>query len=304
MSRQCDIDLRVVSDAEIPAWAHLAAMIPGPAIGGEAEQADRLARAPQHARQSSYLAWRGDRAVARLRLRVHGARADVWDLGLTAEVLDEGLDAALIGAIEARARAQGATRFFVEVGTTHAGLLTKAGYRVTRVRVALIAQTVHRPVLCDRPMRHPRPDDEADVAAMGRLMYDTYHDTIDDIGQSLGEALEEAGEVLRGDYGTFLAGCSFVLEGDGEPAGATWVMEHTDDEVLLAEVMVHPSYRGRGYARPLIQAAMNACLDQGRGKMVLAVTRNNVLAEGLYRRMGFEEDPGSEFCDLEKELAD
>ena len=303
MSRQGDIDLRVVSDAEIPAWAHLAALVPGPAIGGEAEQAEQLARAPQPARRGSYLAWRGDRAVARLRLRVHGGRADVWDLGLTAEVLDEGLAAALIGAIEARARTQGATRFLVEVSSAHAGLFTTVGYRVTRVRVAMIAQTVHRPVTCDRAMRHPRPDDEADVAAMGGLMYDTYHDTIDDVGQSLDEALEEAREVLRGDYGTFLAGCSFVLEGDGEPAGATWVMEHAPDEALLAEVMVRPNYRGRGYARPLIQAAMNACLDQGWRKMVLAVTRNNIPAEGLYRRMGFEEDAESEFCNLEKELA-
>ena len=302
MSRQGEIDLRVVSDAEIPAWAQLTAAVPGPAIGGEAEQVEQLARAPQHARQSSYLAWRGDRAVARLRLRVHGRRADVWDLGLTAKVLDEGLDAALIGAIEARAQCQGATRFFVEVGSAHTGLFTKAGYCVTRVRVAMTAKAVHRPVACDRAMRHPRPDDEADVAAMGRLMYDTYHGTIDDIGQSPDEALEEAGEVLRGDYGTFLADCSFVLEGDGGPAGATWVMEHTHDEALLAEVMVHPDYRGRGYARPLIQAAMNACLERGFTDMVLMVTLGNVPAEGLYRRMGFVEEPGFEVDHLEKEL--
>jgi GNAT superfamily N-acetyltransferase len=304
MSRQGDIDLRVVSDAEIPAWAHLAATVPGPPVAGEAEQAAQLARAPQLARRSSYLAWVGDRAVARLCLRVHGRRADVWDLGLAAELLDEDLKAALIGAIEAQAYSQGATRLVVEVGTVHAGLLTRVGYRIARVRVAMKARPVHRPVICDRAMRHPRPDDEADVAAMGRLMYDTYHGAIDDVGQSLDEALEEAREALGGDYGPFLAGCSFVLEGDGEPAGAAWVMEHSNDEALLAEVLVRPNYRGQGYARPLIQAAMNACLDHGWPKMVLAVTRNNVPAEGLYRRMGFEQDPRSEFCDLEKELAD
>jgi GNAT superfamily N-acetyltransferase len=162
---------------------------------------------------------------------------------------------------------------------------------------------VRRPVVCDRTPRHPRPDDEADVEAIGQLYYNAYRGAIDDIGQSPADAMNEAKETLGGYFGRFLANCSFILDGNDGLAGATLVTEAYEETALLAEVMVHPGYRGRGYARPLIQAAMNACLDEGWKKMILTVTRNNVPAEGLYRRMGFEEEPGTEFYQMEKKLA-
>jgi GNAT superfamily N-acetyltransferase len=167
----------------------------------------------------------------------------------------------------------------------------------------MMAEPVRQPVICDQALRHPQPDDEADVEALGRLYYDAYRGAVDDIGQSPADAMHEARETIAGYFGRFLAGCSFVLDGQDGLAGATLVTEASEDTALLAEVMVHPAYRGKGYARPLIQAAMNACLDEGWHKMILTVTRNNVPAEGLYRRMGFEEERGTEFYQLEKRLA-
>jgi len=301
------ISLRVVSNEEIPVWVRLAAprslAEPGAGIDDEAECLERFAQAPEQWRQISYLAWRGSRAVARLRLSVHGAIGEIWGLDLAPEVRAEGLEAALIEAIEALAGTKGVGRLFAEVAPGDTALFIKVGYHLGNLRVEMMAEPVRRLVVCDRPLRHPRPDDEADVEALGRLYYEAYRGTIDDIGQSPADAMNEARETLAGYFGRFLADCSFVLDGHDGLAGATLVTAAADDTALLAEVMVDPGYRGQGYARALIQAAMNACLDQGWQKMILTVTRNNVPAEGLYRRMGFEEEPGTDFYQLEKKLA-
>ncbi len=307
MTEDRTISLRVVSDDEIPVWVRLARARslaePGAGIDDEAECVERFDQAPAQWRQVSYLAWRGDRAVARLRLSVHGTIGEIWGLDLTPEVQAKGLDAALIAAIETLASSQGAARLFPEVAPSDAALFIRSGYHVGNLHVEMVAEPVRRPVVCDRTPRHPRPDDEADVEALGQLYYNAYRGAIDDIGQSPADAMNEAKETLGGYFGRFLANCSFVLDGNDGLAGATLVTEASEDTALLAEVMVHPGYRGRGYARPLIQAAMNACLDEGWKKMILTVTRNNVPAEGLYRRMGFEEEPGTEFYQMEKKLA-
>ena len=301
------ISLRVVSDDEILVWMRLAAARsmaePGAEIDDEAEYLERFDQAPEQWRQVSYLAWRGNRAVARLRLSAHGSIGEIWGLDLAPEVRAGGLEAALIAAIEALAGTKGVARLFAEVAPGDTVLFIKAGYHLGNLRVEMMAEPARRPVVCDRSLRHPNPDDEADIEALGRLYYNAYRGAIDDIGQNPADAMNEARETIAGYFGRFLANCSFVLDGHDGLAGATLVTEASDDTALLAEVMVHPGYRGQGYARPLIQAAMNACLDQGWQKMILTVTRNNVPAEGLYRRMGFEEEPGTEFYQMEKKLA-
>jgi len=305
MTEDRTITLRVVSDDEIPVWVRLAAARslaePGAGIDDEAECIERFDQAPEQWRQVSYLAWRGSQAVARLRLSVHGTIGEIWGLDLAPEVRAEGLDAALIAAIETLARTKGVVRIFPEVAPGDAALFIKAGYHLGNLRVEMVTEPMRRPVVCDRPLRHPRPDDEADVEALGQLYYSAYRGAIDDIGQSPDDALNEARETLAGYFGRFLADCSFVLDGPDGLAGATLVTEASGDTALLAEVMVHPNHRGRGYARALIQAAMNACHGSWK-KMVLTVTRNNVPAEGLYQRMGFEEEPGTEFYQMEKRL--
>ena len=307
MADDRSITLRLVGDDEIPAWVRLAAARslaePGAGIDDEVESIERFKRSPEQWRQASYLAWRGDRAIARLRLSVSGNIGEIWGLDLTPEVRAKGLDAALIAAIDALARTKGVTRLFPEVAPGDAALFIKSGYHLGHLRVEMSADPVCRPVVCDRPLRHPRPDDPADVKALGHLYYNAYHGAVDDIGQSLADAMNEANELIGGYFGRFLAGCSFVLDGGDGLAGAALVTEASDDTALLAEVMVHPDYRGRGYARPLIQSAMNACLDEGWKTMILTVTRNNVPAEELYRRMGFEEEPGTEFYQMERKLA-
>ena len=295
--------LRVVRDAEIPLWAHLTVTtLENLEVADEAEYMKRFAQEGVETRQMGFLVWHNGRAIGRLRLRVSGDQAAAWGLGLAPEALAEGLESALVEAIEDQARNAGAGHLYAEVTPSLTTLFSGAGYRPKKSRVGMRAKLVHRPVVCGRTMRHPRPGDEADVQAIGQLYYDAYLNTIDHDGETLDEALAEAKRTLGDQYGHFLADCSFVLEGTDGPAAATLVTEESDDTALLAEVMICPGYRGQGYARPLIQAAMNACLERGFTDMVLMVTLGNVPAEGLYRRMGFVEEPGFEVDHLEKEL--
>ena len=179
---------------------------------------------------------------------------------------------------------------------------TAAGYRLWKQRTEMAAGPVRRPVVCDRPMRHPHPQDQGEIERLARLFSEGYRGTIDDEGETLGDAREAAREFLGYLYGKLLVDGSFVLEADGEPAGLALVSREGDDTAWLLEVVVHPGYRGQGLGRALIQASMNACLEQGIAEMHLMVTLGNVPAEGLYRRMGFAEVPATYEYHLEKEL--
>lgn len=307
MSKEPTIHVRVVSDDEIPVWARLTARtVESGQEMSEAEIAAALAEGSGHTRDISRMAWLvesdgGERPVARLRQSLTGTRAEIWGLGIAAEAAAQGLERPIVRALADHARAAGVRHLLIQVGSDQVALLTRAGFRLTRARVDMVAQLERRPASCGRPLRHPRLD-EQEIQDIGRIYYEGYLGTIDDDGATPEEALEQARRCLAGDYGEFLPDCSYLLDGDNGLAGAALITVHAEGAALLAEVMILPAYRGRGYARPMIQSAMNACLDRGLKEMWLAVTRNNVPAEGLYRRMGFAEHPGSEVYHLEKEL--
>ncbi|HSJ52285.1 MAG TPA: GNAT family N-acetyltransferase [Anaerolineae bacterium] len=297
------LELRPVRDREVSHWARLT--MEGLAcseLADEAEVAADFMDEPEESRRMAYLAWSSNRPVARLRLKEQGDRATAWAIGFSAEARTPELGTALVGAVENWARVSGARRLLCELEADAAAAFGAAGYRRQRVRVNMRARLERRPVLCERPMHHVYLDREDELQAMARLYHETYLGTIDDEGEGPEGALAEARQTAEGGYGTFLPACSFALESEGALAAAVLVTE-ARDAVLLAEVMVHPRHRGRGYARSLIQAAMNASLDSGWQEMVLTVTLGNVPAEGLYRRMGFRPEPGCEWHFLEKDLA-
>lgn len=55
---------------------------------------------------------------------------------------------------------------------------------------------------------------------------------------------------------------------------------------IIANVAVHPDYRGRGIARELMRAGMNAIRQRGVGA-ILQVDADNYVAQRLYDRLGF-----------------
>ncbi len=59
--------------------------------------------------------------------------------------------------------------------------------------------------------------------------------------------------------------------------GKTWI---------IANVATHPDYRGRGIARRLMLASMDAISARGH-RAILQVDYNNQVAQGLYERLGF-----------------
>ncbi len=60
--------------------------------------------------------------------------------------------------------------------------------------------------------------------------------------------------------------------------GPTWI---------IANVAVHPDFRGRGIATRLMQASMNMLRNRGAQAVILQVERDNDVACRLYRRLGF-----------------
>src|SRR5438034_121885 len=85
------------------------------------------------------------------------------------------------------------------------------------------------------PSKHPisetwtiQPISQHDASILGILMYDAYHNTIDDEGESPQEAEQEIQDTLTGKYGPLLSNCSFLIEEQGRALSASIVTSWTD----------------------------------------------------------------------------
>jgi GNAT superfamily N-acetyltransferase len=133
------------------------------------------------------------------------------------------------------------------------------------------------------PARHPR---YADREALARLMLDSYAGTIDDGGEDYAEAVAEVERTLGGGYGTYLEGCSFLVEDGPELAAASLITAWTDMP-LVAFVMVAPALKGRGLGRFVLERSMAALWSRGQRRLALFVTDGNTPAQRLYDSLGF-----------------
>lgn len=152
-----------------------------------------------------------------------------------------------------------------------------------------------RHMLTEHPIaeRWPaRPVTLGDGPLLGALMYDAYHDTIDDEGETPASAVAEIEETLRGKYGPLLGACSFVIEEDGRALGATVITNWSDERTgtrqpLLAFLMVRPEASGQGMGTYLLSQSINALLAHGERELVLFVTVGNSAAQRVYQKLGF-----------------
>jgi RimJ/RimL family protein N-acetyltransferase len=101
--------------------------------------------------------------------------------------------------------------------------------------------------------------------------------SIDDIEQRFRAAVEWEGHLL------------FVLEEEGELAGALGMHPTQAEGVLSLGMWLLPEYRGRGGSRLLMEAALEARSPQVH-KIELEVFPDNEAAIGLYRSTGFDEE--------------
>ena len=105
-------------------------------------------------------------------------------------------------------------------------------------------------------------------------------------------ALKEAavaGCLLVGRVDDRLAG-ALIMNGDGAPGyeDVPWTVEAGPDEAVVIHLFaIHPSFRGRGLARPFMAAA--AEVARGRGKRVIRLDTlvANAGAQRTYERLGF-----------------
>lgn len=137
--------------------------------------------------------------------------------------------------------------------------------------------------------RHPT---DADVPALGALMWDSYKGTPDeaDAGDGAATATHEIGLAFRGVHGPFQYDASFVAEDGAGPdrriVAAALVTLWTGTP-LLAYLFTDPAYTGRGIGRGLVEAVIHALGEQGHTLLSLAVTDANKRARSLYESIGF-----------------
>jgi ribosomal protein S18 acetylase RimI-like enzyme len=99
------------------------------------------------------------------------------------------------------------------------------------------------------------------------------------------------GQLLRTPAcGRYLPAASFAIEApDGGAVGAVLVTAIGARTAHVAQIVVHPDYRGRGLAGRLIEAGAGAAARAGLPGISLLVARSNDGARRLYDRMGFVE---------------
>jgi GNAT superfamily N-acetyltransferase len=85
----------------------------------------------------------------------------------------------------------------------------------------------------------------------------------------------------------------YVIEEEGTPVGTLWLAERQEPMepcLFVYEVHVGEPFRGRGYGRAAMLFAENEARRRGIDRIALNVFGGNVVARGLYRSLGYEEN--------------
>lgn len=86
-----------------------------------------------------------------------------------------------------------------------------------------------------------------------------------------------------------LASRCWVVELDGRIV-AMIVSWFIIDELHVATIATHPEFRGRGIGKKLLVHALLSAKKEGAVKSFLEVRASNVVAQNMYRTLGFVED--------------
>ncbi|MBS1797252.1 MAG: GNAT family N-acetyltransferase [Acidobacteria bacterium] len=83
----------------------------------------------------------------------------------------------------------------------------------------------------------------------------------------------------------FPGALQFIIEDDFEKVGRMITAEY-DDRLVLIDIAILPAHRGRGIGSLLIGDLIERAVET-RKKVALQVSKNNLRAVGLYRKLGF-----------------
>ncbi len=155
------------------------------------------------------------------------------------------------------------------------------------------------------PLLHPTHphlrafDPQRDLTRVADLVELCFEDTLDTDGRrylrylrSMGQypkAVRRAASLADTHLRSMLG---FVWEQDGELVGnlTLVVLPETGKQYfLIANVAVHPNFRGRGIAKMLTQAALDEVRSRKAHRVWLHVRQDNPAAFHLYQKMGFVE---------------
>ena len=116
------------------------------------------------------------------------------------------------------------------------------------------------------------------VVDEGRWLATAPSTAVEDLEQRFRAAVEWEGHFL------------FLLEDEGELAGAIGLHPSQAEGVLSLGMWILPAWRGRGGGRMLIDTALAAVPGSGAHKVELEVFPDNVAAIALYDSFGFERE--------------
>lgn len=79
----------------------------------------------------------------------------------------------------------------------------------------------------------------------------------------------------------------WIVEKDGTVSGSIAIIEASTEQAQLRWFLLHPTLRGKGIGRNLMEEAVNFCRASGYSKIFLWTTSNLTAAAGLYESLGF-----------------
>jgi ribosomal protein S18 acetylase RimI-like enzyme len=125
--------------------------------------------------------------------------------------------------------------------------------------------------------RQARPSDEPFMRALHKA---AYQDVVSRQFGSWNDEIQYSMFTDKWDPGQFE-----IIEIEGKPIGCISSANHPD-EVIIAEIQIHPEYQGRGIGSELMKAEIARARATQRS-VVLQVLHKNDRARAFYERLGF-----------------
>jgi len=126
-----------------------------------------------------------------------------------------------------------------------------------------------------------RPATAADVQAITECVHAAYRHYVERIGKPPGPMLEDYAQVMQEREVS-------VAERAGTVLGVV-VLEQTQEGFLLENVAVHPSSRGTGVGRQLLEFAEAEARRQGYPSIYLYTHQKMTENQALYAKIGYVE---------------
>jgi ribosomal protein S18 acetylase RimI-like enzyme len=248
--------------------------------------------APQ---EGSYIAWLGDRPIARVTLRQHDNVIELRDFALASRQL-AAHGAAALQQIITFCRERG-NIITVEYPQRYCALFLAAYFKQNTRTHMIMALADYQPQPLRLPvgitLRHPDLSDEQAITAMA---YRNYQGTLDGdmVSSSRAQTTAMVRPIFVNEYAQLDTDCSFIAEdAHGELVGSNLLGDESKSAAerlaWVLDISIAPEWRGKGLGRALFASGLDAAKAKGYHRLGLMVTIGNHRAQALYRTFGLKE---------------